>query len=510
MKKLVYILLMVFLASEGFSQISLIGQGCSNSPNFPLNFISYKGSLYYNNVGCNDSPDGIYKTNGDTLGTLLPGTAWMGFNSYPERYGVVGKYIFFGQPNSLWVIDGETKQAQMVKDNLGSIPHFITDLNGIALFSENGSNLWRSDGTEAGTYKIKDMSVWNIVSDGTYAYVSDQFDIWRTNGTASGTVKMNFRSPIENTDNTDDSTYIYSTSLINWHGKTFLINNGEFSIPLQKIEGNTLVTLGVTGCHLDCGGSCTVCDGFMKSANSFNGIYPTSSNIYFLGEANANGSGTYELWKSDGTIGGTTKVITFPAGTTPYMPIRANNYNSYPKQSYDDIFYFTAIDPTYGAELWRSDGTAVGTYMVKDINPGTADSRPQDLGVIDGICYFSARTAENGREIWKSDGTEAGTIIVQDLNPGTADGVISPEPPNENLNNRWAAIYNGRYYFKGISPEAGGNLFAVDGLKHYIYRQSGLNFSTLDIAKKAIFLETGTYILPDINKPYEGKIQNGN
>ncbi len=32
--------------------------------------------------------------------------------------------------------------------------------------------------------------------------------------------------------------------------------------------------------------------------------------------------------------------------------------------------YFIGIDAN-GGELWRTDGTPTGTYMVKDINPGS-------------------------------------------------------------------------------------------------------------------------------------------
>ena len=34
--------------------------------------------------------------------------------------------------------------------------------------------------------------------------------------------------------------------------------------------------------------------------------------------------------------------------------------------------YFSAYSPTAGVELWVTDGTAAGTVMVKDINPGLA------------------------------------------------------------------------------------------------------------------------------------------
>lgn len=330
MKKITYCLLILLCSFQSIAQISLIGQGCDSSPNFPLNFISYKGNLYYNNVGCSNNPDGIYKTNGESLGTLLVGANSKGFNSYPERQGVSGKFIYFGQANSLWGINGETGQAQMIKDNLSSVPTYITDLNGIALFSENGTNLWRSDGTEAGTYKIKDMPVSKIVSDGTYAYISDQLDIWRSDGTASGTQKMNLRYPIEVTPNTDDSTSVQANSLTEWNGNIFFIEQYYYGHKLKKVNGNASINLAETGCHLDCGGNCTVCDGFIMAASTHYSIYPTSSGIYFFGEANASGSGLYELWKSDGTVSGTIKVLTFPSGVVPNnrnttIPPRANN-----------------------------------------------------------------------------------------------------------------------------------------------------------------------------------------
>ena len=39
------------------------------------------------------------------------------------------------------------------------------------------------------------------------------------------------------------------------------------------------------------------------------------------------------------------------------------------------VAYFTASD-SFGRELWRSDGTTLGTYRVKDINPGSSSSNP--------------------------------------------------------------------------------------------------------------------------------------
>ena len=52
--------------------------------------------------------------------------------------------------------------------------------------------------------------------------------------------------------------------------------------------------------------------------------------------------------------------------------------------------YFVATDPVHGAELWKSDGTAVGTVMVEDIRPGYLGANVRQLTVANGTLYFTA------------------------------------------------------------------------------------------------------------------------
>src|SRR5262245_40018029 len=51
-------------------------------------------------------------------------------------------------------------------------------------------------------------------------------------------------------------------------------------------------------------------------------------------------------------------------------------------------FIFTAETANNGRELWFTDASTNGTFMIKDIYPGTSSSYPGDLTLINGVVYF--------------------------------------------------------------------------------------------------------------------------
>jgi len=136
------------------------------------------------------------------------------------------------------------------------------------------------------------------------------------------------------------------------------------------------------------------------------------STIYFA--ANTAAFGT-ELWKSDGTAAGTMLVRDIFVGVSSSVP---TNF-----RVIDSTLYFSANGGTTGTELWKSDGTTAGTVLVKDIFSGTPSSFPANLTNVAGTLFFTASdSTANGTELWKSDGTNAGTVLVLNINANANAG----------------------------------------------------------------------------------------
>lgn len=120
-----------------------------------------------------------------------------------------------------------------------------------------------------------------------------------------------------------------------------------------------------------------------------------------------------------------------PANAAPVpasiVPIELEVFDLNPGSSGSDITafvtsgglaYFTAVNAENGQELWRSDGSAAGTFLLADIWPGPASSAPKDLKDFNGTLLFTAESPTTGRELWQTQGTPETTHLVRDIVPG--------------------------------------------------------------------------------------------
>ena len=135
-----------------------------------------------------------------------------------------------------------------------------------------------------------------------------------------------------------------------------------------------------------------------SSSASPSWLTAVGSTLYFTANDGING---YQLWRSNGSSASTQRVASNRLFRSPPTNLTALG----------DSLFFAADDGTSGLELWTSNGTAAGTVLVADLKSGSASSRPSFLTPVDNLVYFT--TEVNGyRELWRSDGTTVGTRSV--------------------------------------------------------------------------------------------------
>ncbi len=136
--------------------------------------------------------------------------------------------------------------------------------------------------------------------------------------------------------------------------------------------------------------------------------------LYFIGTDSTNRT---ELWRTDGTAIGTIR-LTSLVGSSAATQITA-------MVDVNGMLFFAAEDTVFGSELYKSDGTVAGTQLVRDLVPGAVGSRPTNLVNYNGSVYFSA-TSNGLIGLWKSDGTAVGTQVVYEWVPAS----VSSSPSN--------------------------------------------------------------------------------
>lgn len=210
--------------------------------------------------------------------------------------------------------------------------------------------------------------------------------------------------------------------------------------------------------------------------------------LYFVSDGSADGTGSPQLWRSDGTTAGTVALTWFPgAGERVVEGLTALG----------STLYFAGTTPGTGTEVWRvpPGGTP---ELVGDLNPGagsgcdhslvaTSDRvfwrgtdgvhgtelatvahasgapvllEPQPGRDIDPIAltpvgdrlFYVAGTTDAGEELWTSDGTAAGTRMVEDLATGAAGS--DPE---------WLTAVGARLWFTADDGQRGTELYRVTG-----------------------------------------------
>src|SRR5262245_56435491 len=322
-------------------------------------------------------------------------------SSIPGSLVQIGATTFFAASTpqtgrELWKSDGTEAGTVLVRDigpgSQGSGANGLVELNGTLFFRANdgvtGSELWKSDGTEEGTVRVKDIlpgsgsalpsSLPLLNVNGTLFFAADDgvrgIELWKSDGTEAGTLPVKDIRPG---------------------------SSGSFPC-LRFHEDNTFFT-ACDNLHAD--------DEDSQSTEPFSFLLGVNGTLFFAADDGVTG---VELWKSDGTEAGTLPVKDIsPGGGSPFDPAEGLS-----QVGVNGTLFFAADDGVTGRELWKSDGTQAGTLRVKDIADPYSSS-PSSFVDVNGTLFFAAADGVRGRELWKSDGTEAGTVRVKDItNPG--------------------------------------------------------------------------------------------
>ena len=415
----------------------------------PRNFVSLGSVLLFS--ATNSLGTELWKSDGTANGTVtvkdLAGTS----DAAPALLTNVNGTIFFRGASSLvnngyelFKSDGTAAGTALVKEIAAGAttanPQNLVNVSGTLFFTANtnnyGSELWKSDGSASGTLLVKDIrpgSVSSAINDviniaGTLYFSATDgaagIELWKSDGSSAGTVMV---KDIFSGSSSSNAKY-----LTNVNGTLFFVaNDGTNGAELWKSDGTAAGTIMVKDVRV---GS----NAYIKNLINVAGM------LYFSATDSTTGA---ELWTSDGTAAGTHIVFDIFSGLAGSSPRNLVEMAG--------VVYFIARDATHGDELWRSNGTAAGTVLVKEIRPGIFGSVPvvnMQLLNMGGALYFPANDGTGGYELWKSDGTAVGTVQVKDIWAGIGSSIPT-----------LLTSINGNLTFVANDGVTGGELWQSDG-----------------------------------------------
>ncbi|RMF97245.1 MAG: hypothetical protein D6727_05915, partial [Gammaproteobacteria bacterium] len=385
---------------------------CEPETDFAANLETLGNFLYF---ACTRSfrGSGLWRTDGTPAGTVLLGDfSTHGFSTPRGLFRFAGRLFFTADGSNgreLWKTDGTAAGTVLVKDirpgtastTFFSFPAALPNFIGVPTIGKlffvaddgvAGSELWVTDGTEAGTFLLKDINpgpapgvefrsttpgrganlaemegeVFFIADDGTHGS-----ELWVTDGTVAGTKMLKDVMPGAASSNLRDLVVVRDDLGPTVTGTLFFLANGPSGFGLWKSDGTEAGTV------------------LLKQFAAARELSAVQRKLFFT--ADDGGGAGAELWKSDGTAAGTVLVANIAAEPFQSSPGRALGY-------VNGKAYFRADDQIHGAEPWVSDGTAAGTALLEDLEPGPGTSLPdvEDGVIVDGTLFFEASLGGSG------------------------------------------------------------------------------------------------------------------
>ena len=391
--------------SDGTSSGTHLLREFSREPEYLTQF---KGALYFSAYDDIHGQE-LWRSNGQAAGTemirdIIPGVR----SSIRSNFTVVGDHLFFAASDGihgieLWKSDGSSEGTVLVKDIVAGaspgMPAFLTGVDDVLYFratdNASGFNLWRSDGSPEGTIMVKDLvpgpgghvtGGLTAVDDHLY-FLADEGDqkpqLWRSDGTEAGTTRVTeqvwFKPPYHLTA---VGRFLF-----------FAANDGLHGAELWRSDGTAEGTWMVADLRYGGGG--------WNDSSLPELLTPVNDTLFFVAEQLDIGVDPWfevgvELFISQGMKAEVQLVKDINPSKQGYC-INCDFSEIWLTAPHhltadDDILYFTALDGIHGRELWRSDGTADGTFLIQDLFTGPPSSNPMGLTPVSGKLFFFADT----------------------------------------------------------------------------------------------------------------------
>ena len=399
--------------AEGTTLVANIASGRLDS--YPFMLSEFQGEVYFL-AHAQDGPNqNWWKTDGSSEGTVR-------LQEWPDESGFLTGtpmemndelYFSLSYPPQLWKTDGMSGFLELILD--GAADFGLSSVNLIAVVGDklflaatdtsHGTELWISDGTAGGTELL--MDIWDgasssnpkellLLPDRLVFSATDPVrgrELWVSDGTVLGTMPLaNIRSGAASSNPRDALLF---------DGEAYFLATGESGRnELWKSDGTPGGTQFVFG----------------PSNLSLVQLYASAADrLYFSASDAVHGR---EIWSTDGTALGTYLSRDIRAGDQSGVQLLFFQRH----QTFDSVLYFQADDGLAGPELWRSDGTEEGTFLLSDIFSSTDSSNPHNFESVNGTTLFWADDGTHGSELWATDGTVSGTQMLLDTWPGSFSG----------------------------------------------------------------------------------------
>jgi ELWxxDGT repeat protein len=421
-------------SSDGTDAGTQLVKNITTNGGISIETLAVVDSLLYFVAGNNYFSEKLWKSDGTSQGTQIVAdfyTPAFSNGHFATNLTGLNGVLYFSMHNNdgelLWRCDGTTAGTIMLKNLSETGTAYIaqlTPLNGLMYFSAFDAGvckLWVTNGTAAGTKALAGDITKQLVTGAKYMpFSAIKHTIFCFVNNANGTLAL----CSYNTDVADSLHTVYNAGINNSYisnADTKAVNDSLLFFTTLDGSGNQ--QLWVTkGNYVN--STLLKTTPYHNNIQTYSNFTAVGPNLFFINYDKTTG---IEPWVSDGTVAGTHIVKDIFTGIYNSQPANFSYLSP-------GVVLFTAADGKTGFELWRTDGNYTTASIVKDINKTTTASGFGGFGNYTGFdgsnvnsphgsinnngLLFVGYDFAHGSELWKTDGTASGTFMLKDVIPG--------------------------------------------------------------------------------------------